>query len=143
MGKDNKKTSIPWLLFVLAPWIPIQHLLFKYHVWVCNRALKKQITHLRKAMTIVGAKQDLEQINQPFNLYLAISEASNKELKLSGFFAETPEQYKQEFAAVPGNIFIIMSMHELRIKIVENFMMRRFQAYKAKTLAKNGGYYVH
>jgi hypothetical protein len=143
MGKKPNTFASLWLIFWIAPWIPIKHLLFKINIWLCNRAHSAQIKHLRRAMTLIKAKQDLENINQAFNLYLVISETSNKELKLSGFFAETPEQYNQELAAVPGEKFVAMSMHELRIKILENFMMRRFQNYRAKELAKNGGYYVH
>ena len=143
MEKKSNTFASLWLLFWIAPWIPLKHVLFKFNIWLCNHAHKMQIIYLRRAMTIIKAKQDLEEINAPYNLYLAISETANKELKLSGFFAKTPDEYKIELDAVPGTKFIIMSLAELRIKVVENFMMRRFQVYRAEELAKNGGYYVH
>lgn len=140
MPKNTRASK--WLLFWLAPSIPFRHAKYKLLIWISNLAYRIQTRSLSVCMKMIGAVDDLKTINQPQQLFLAISEA-NKELKLSGFYAETPEQYKKEHDAVPGDKLIVLSMAELRENIIKNFMERRFYNYQADVLAKNGGHYVH
>jgi len=138
----NSKLSM-WILFWLAPGIPLKHAWFQFHLWLSKIGYKLQISALSKAMSITKNTDDLIAINQPNFLFLAISETNNKELKLSGFYAQTEEDYKREYEAVPGEKLIIMSMTEIKDQITKNFMERRFYQYHGDILAKNGGHYVH
>jgi hypothetical protein len=140
----RKNTSAgKWLLFWLAPSIPIKHLLFRFNIWMSGMAYWFQLRALKRAMKIIDSKEDMQNINQLLFLHLAISETQNKELKLSGFYAETPEQYQKEHDAVPGIKLIVMSLAALKENIIKNYMERRFYQYRADILARNGGHYVH
>jgi hypothetical protein len=141
--KDKGNILGKWLLFWLAPAIPFKYMLFMFYVRLCKMSYSLQIFSLRKAMIITGSKEEINNINEAKNLYLAFSETTNKELKLSGFFAENKEQFAKEFAAVPGTKYICMSMAELRENIIKNYMSRRFYAYQLDQLSKNGRYYLH
>ena len=142
--KNKGNFAGKWLLFFLAPSIPFKHVLFKFYIWVCKVSFNLQVSSLRRALTITGAYADVKNINDPNNLYFVISETSNKEIKLSGFYAETKEQFDKEYAAVPGvEKYVCTSLAKLREDVIKNFTARRFHAYKYEQLAKNGGQYIH
>jgi hypothetical protein len=139
--KDNKMGK--WLLFWLAPTIPIRHAIYNFYMWMCGRAYRVQVGFLKKALKLIGSQEELNNVNAPNFLFLAISETGKGDLKLSGFYAETEDAYKKEFLKVPGNKLIVISLASLRNNVIDNFMERKFYDFRAELIARNGGHYIH
>jgi hypothetical protein len=131
-----------WLLLVIRPRLFFKLKLVELQLWLSRLAHSYQIKLLTSIMKSMDKKADFQKINEHKYLYFVVS-AIGSDLKMSGFYAETPEQYKLEQKNIPGNILFCMSMAEMRIQIITNYIKRNFQTYKADVMAKNGGSRVH
>jgi hypothetical protein len=140
----NRRQTLASELFLLIAAPKVQFMLwkFRFHIWLAAKEYSWQMKNLKIAMKAVDNKQELESINQPNCLYLAISEVEGS-IKLSGFYANSDKEFQKECRKVPGIAFMIISLANLRTQLIDNYFRRKSVDFQREQMAKNGGFYVH
>ena len=130
-------------ILVMKPKLFLKMRRMTFHIWLCHVGYILQVRSLRTCMKIMGKNEELDGINLPENLFFVLSSIGNK-WKSSGFYATTPDSIRKETAKIPGQVYMVLSLQDIKTKIVENYMNRMaYQWSVEQTSAKNGGHYVH